>query len=90
VAKVFFLLFVWGPALIGFSLGWWIRHPSDWSGPAVIGPVGLAITALTYRWGLRRLPGMPGEQRPFFLAGMIAGALVGALVCGMLVLGVIG
>jgi hypothetical protein len=92
VAKVYFLLFVWGPAAVGFSLGWLARYPHDWTGPAVIAPLGALLTVLTYRWGLRRLSTVPpdDEQRPFFLAGMIAGALVGLLVFGMLVLGIIG
>ena len=90
MAKVFFLMFVWGPAMVGFSLGWWIRHPADWTGPAVLGPVGAVITAVTYRWGVRRLPRVPEEERPFFLAGMIAGAALGLVICLMLVLGVIG
>ena len=90
MAKIFFLLFVWGPALAGFSAGWLFRHPDDWSGPAVVGPAGLLLTALTYRWGLRRLPAVPAEERPFFVAGMIAGALVGVLVFAMLALRIIG
>ena len=90
VAKVYFLVFVWGPAALGFSLGWLVRHPHDWTGPAVIAPVGALVTALTYRWGLRRVQTVSDETRPFFLAGMIAGALLGVVLFGMLVLGMIG
>ena len=90
MAKIFLLMFVWGPALVGFALGWLIRHPRDWSGPAVVAPLGLLVTALTYRWGLRRLPNVPGELKPVFVAAMIGSALVGVVIFAMLVFGIIG
>ena len=88
--KILFLVSVWGPALLGFSLGWLIRHPADWSGPAVMAPIGVLLTVLTYRWGMRRLPYTSASARPFFVGAMIAGMLLGALLFGMLALGVIG
>ena len=88
--KLFALVFVWGPALLGFALGWLVRHPDDWTGPAVVAPVGLAITVLTYRWGVRRRPTLPSDLQPLWLAAMIASAAIGVLVFGMLVLGIIG
>ena len=90
MAKVYFLVFVWGPALVGFSLGWLVRHPRDWTGPAVIAPIGALLTALTYRWGLRRVRTLADAQRPFFLAGMIAGGLLGVVLFAMVVSGIIG
>ena len=84
------LLFVWGPALLGFALGWLLRHPDDWTGPAVVAPVGLAITVLTYRWGLRRRPTLPSDLQTVYLAAMIASAAVGVVVFVMLALGIIG
>jgi hypothetical protein len=90
MTKIFFLLFVWGPAMVGFSLGWVVRHPSDWTGPAVVGPLGAALSLVTYRWALRRLPTLSKQLRPYFISAMIAGALLGLVICGMLLLGVIG
>jgi hypothetical protein len=90
MTKIFFLLFVWGPAMVGFSLGWVIRHPHDWTGPAVVGPLGAVLSLVTYRWGLRRLPTLSEQLRPYFISAMIAGGLLGLVICGMLLLGVIG
>lgn len=88
--KIFALLFVWGPAFLGFALGWVIRHPQDWTGPALIAPVALALTIITYRWGLRKRSGMAGELRMLWTAGMAVGAAIGIMVFGMLVTGLIG
>lgn len=90
MAKLFLLAFVWGPAMLGFSLGWLIPHPEDWTGPAVVAPVGIVITLLTYRWGIRRTRTMDSHLRIYFSAGMIAGALVGVMIFLMLAFGIIG
>ena len=76
--------------MLGFSLGWLLRHPTDWTGPAVMAPLGALLTLVTYRWGLRRLPKASPGMRPLFVGGMIAGALLGVLLFGMLALGIIG
>ena len=73
MVKLVFLIFVWGPVLMGFSLGWLVRHPEDWSGPFVIGPIGAVVTWLSYRWGLRKVKELTGDVRLVFLGGMIAG-----------------
>lgn len=80
MAKLFVLIFVWGPAFLGFSLGWLVAHPDDWSGPAVIAPVAGVITAITYRWGVRRQRSLSPEVRPLFVAAMVASALVGVVL----------
>ena len=89
MTKLYFLLFVWGPALLGFSLGWLVRHPSDWTGPAVMGPVGAVLSVATFRWGIKRQRTLTDQTRTLFLGGMIAAALVGVVVFGMLALSVI-
>jgi hypothetical protein len=89
--RVLFLVFVWGPALLGYSLGWLARHPHDWTGPAAIAPVGAVLTALTYRWGVRRFRGSDDVGfRDAFRAAMVAAASVGVAIFVMLVGGVIG
>lgn len=88
--KLFVLLFVWGPALLGFALGWLVHHPSDWSGPAVVAPLGALLTFVSYRSGLRRLATLSTELRPVVLGAMIASALVGVMIFGMLAFRVIG
>jgi len=89
MAKLFFLMFVWGPAMVGFSLGWLIPHPDDWTGPAVLGPVGVLITGLTYRVGLARYHTADVHMRPYYVIGMSAGALTGVAVFLLLALGLI-
>jgi hypothetical protein len=89
MAKLFLLMFVWGPTMVGFSLGWLVVHPEDWTGPTVMGPVGALISFFTYRAGLRRLPTTPEPLRPSLIAGMTAGAVVGVGVFGMLVSGIL-
>ena len=88
--KLFVLLFVWGPAMSGFALGWLVRHPDDWTGPAVIAPIGVALTVLTYRQGLRRRATLVGEHRLLVTGAMVASALIGVCIFAMLVLGMIG
>lgn len=90
MAKLFLLAFVWGPALLGFSLGWLIPHPEDWTGPAVVAPLGVIITIFTYRWGIRRARSGDRQLRIYFAAGMIASALVGVMIFLMLAFGIIG
>ena len=88
--KILFLVFVWGPALLGFSLGWLLRHPSDWTGPTVMAPIGALLSFFSYRWGMRRMPHISAGLRPLFVGGMIAGALLGVVIFCMLALGIIG
>ena len=88
--KLFVLLFVWGPALTGFSLGWLVRHPADWTGPAVMAPLGAVLTAFTFRWGLRRRQTLPDDARLLFTGAMIASALIGIMLFAMQALGVLG
>ena len=83
------LVFFPGPALVGFSLGWLVHHAREWTGPAVMAPVGLAVTGLTYGWGRRRLASADPGLRPVFLAVMIAAPIVGVIIFGMLAFRVI-
>jgi hypothetical protein len=84
MTKITFLLFVWGPAMVGYALGWLVRHPHDWTGPAVVGPVGLLLGLFTYRWGLKRRKDLRGDEAQVFTAGMIAGASMGVVIFGLL------
>lgn len=90
MSKLFFLVFAWGPAMLGFSLGWLIHHPADWTGPAVIGPLGAVLTFATYRWGFQKLKTVGPELRDYVLIGMISSALVGGAIFVMLGLRMIG
>lgn len=87
--KLFVLVFVWGPAFLGFSLGWLVAHPDDWSGPAIIGPVASVVTVLTYRWGIRRQRTLDAEVRPLFVVAMVASALVGVVLFVLFATGVL-
>lgn len=89
MGRLFTLMFVWGPAMLGFALGWLVVHPHDWTGPAVIAPLGALVTLLTYRWGLARYRASNGHLRQYYVVGMAAGAGVGVMLFVMLVLGVL-
>lgn len=89
MTKLFFLMFVWGPAMLGFALGWLIPHPDDWTGPAVIAPLGALVTLVTYRAGIVRYRSVPEHLQLYYKAGMIAGALTGVVIFLMLALGVL-
>jgi len=88
--RLFVLLFVWGPAMVGFALGWLVHHPTDWSGPAVIGPLGALLTFVSYRAGLRRLSTLSSELRPVVIGAMVASGLIGLMIFVMLALRMIG
>jgi hypothetical protein len=88
--KLFTLLFVWGPALVGYALGWLVHHPTERSGPIAVATVGALLTFVSYRSGLRRLATLSREVRPVFIGAMIASALVGVMIFGMLALRIIG
>jgi len=90
MAKLFTLMFVWGPALLGFALGWLIPHPDDWTGPAVVAPLGALITLLTYWTGVTRYRQADDRLKPYYVIGMSAGALIGVVIFLMLAFGVIG
>jgi hypothetical protein len=88
--KLHFLWLCWGPVLVGYALGWLVRHPRDWTGPVVIIPVGLAYGAVTYALAFKRLRRAKGRKRQALVAGMIAGALLGLLIFVMLASALIG
>lgn len=40
-------------AFLAYSIAYLIRHPDDWTGPAILGPVSLAGMVALYRFGRR-------------------------------------
>jgi hypothetical protein len=90
MVKVYFLIFVWGPALLGISLGWLVAHPDDWTGPAVMIPVGAVVTWLTYRWGRRKGKALGLDQDVEFLAALYASPLLGVVLFVLFAFGVLG
>jgi hypothetical protein len=90
VTDLHFLWLCWGPVLLCFSAGWLVRHPDEWTGPAIIIPISLAYGAMTYTLAFRRLRTSIGSNKLDLIAAMIAGPLVGIVLAVMLVTGVIG
>ena len=89
MAKATFLIFVWGPAMLGFSLGWLVHHPGDWTGPVVIAPLSGIVTFVSFRWGLKKREKLAETPRLYLEAGMASGALMGVVIFAMLVLGIL-
>lgn len=44
-----------GPAMAGISLAYLLRHPEDWSGPAIVLPLSLIFTVLVHYVGYIKL-----------------------------------
>lgn len=81
--KLLFLFYAPGPTFLGFALAWLLKYPHDWTGPAVIIPVGLALiwwtqTAVT-RWLQRKLS-------PSFAVALSASRIGGALMAPIIFL----
>ena len=89
MVKRYFFIFVWGPALLGFSLGWLVAHPEDWTGPATMVPVGVALTWLTYRWGWRKREALGSERSVELLAAMYGSPWVGVALFVMVAFGIL-
>ncbi|MBK6575385.1 MAG: hypothetical protein IPG17_04095 [Sandaracinaceae bacterium] len=89
MGRLFTLMFVWGPAMLGFALGWLVAHPHDWTGPAVVAPLGALVTLLSYRAGLARYRRAHADLQPYYVVGMSAGALTGVMVFIMLAFGIL-
>ncbi len=80
----------WGPVLLSFSVAWLIRHPDDWTGPAIIIPVSIVYCAVTYIWAFRWLRTASAANRRDLMGGMIVGPLVGLVLAVLLLTGVLG
>ena len=44
-----------GPGMAGISLAYLLRHPEDWSGPAIVLPLSLIFTVLVHYVGYMKL-----------------------------------
>ena len=89
MAKILFLVFVWGPALLGFSLGWLVAHPEDWTGPAVLIPLSAAFSGATLWWGWRRRPDPDDPLAVSWCAALGASLTLGAVLFGMVAFGIL-
>lgn len=60
--KLLFIFYAPGPALFGYSLAYLLRHPDDWTGPAVMLPITALITAFSQLLGIKKMERDPTGQ----------------------------
>lgn len=81
MVKLFFIVYAIGPALFGWSLAYLLRRPGDWTGPAVMLPITLAMTVATQLLGVKKME--RDKESPLRLASR--GARIGGLALGVVV-----
>ena len=52
--KFLFIIFVIGPAITFYSISYLLLNPDDWTGPAIIIPVGLIATVVSQYFGVKK------------------------------------
>ena len=74
-----FVFYAIGPALFGYALAYLFIHPQDWTGPAIVLPLSLALTIWTQwkgtAWLIRK--------------GVFSRFIIGLIQAASLALGVI-
>lgn len=85
--KLHFLWLAWGPLMLSVSLAWLVRHPHDWTGPAVVAPLALLYGIGSYGYALRRMRRSPEEPQWSMVAAMILAPVIGAGVALRIILG---
>lgn len=84
--KWFSIFFVLGPAMLFYSLGYWLKHPEEaWSGPLAVGLVGLIITVWTQKLGLKKSAQCKSpEEKAIWIGsqivGLVAGVAIGVMI----------
>ncbi|MBI2339658.1 MAG: hypothetical protein HYU99_04740 [Deltaproteobacteria bacterium] len=85
LVKLFVVLHLIGPALLFYSIAYFFARPDDWTGPAVMIPVGLIITLLAQYFGLKRIR---KETKTYWrivligtqIAGPVGGVIIGVMI----------
>ena len=79
--RLFFVFYAIGPAMLGYALAYLLHHPDDWTGPAVIIPLGAALTVWVYRAGTRWLRSKVRPDRQFVVTlSQFGGAATGVII----------
>jgi hypothetical protein len=84
--RFLFAFFALAPALFFYSLAYLIKHPADWTGPAVLLPVSLAVFVLTYFWGRRQARRETVRHRKVAIAACQIGGIVTGLAIFIFIL----
>lgn len=83
--RLLVIAYLIGPALFFYSIAYLLVHPQEWTGPAVIAPLGLLMTLLSQALGLRELRRCKDTVRRTALLATQIGGPVGGLVIGLMV-----
>jgi hypothetical protein len=77
----FFVVYALGPALLGYSVAYWLRNPQDWQGPALVSALSLLGTFVSHRWATRQIIAHPRFGLvPYWRLLQIAGLVTGLLL----------
>ncbi len=81
--------FVLGPILFFYCVTYGVMHPSDLSGPLVMGPISLAAWVGSAWAGQRWAKRTQNPLRRWIVSSMIAGPIAGMVLAAMLFMGVL-
>lgn len=76
-----------GPALLSVCVVYWVRHPEDWTGPALVAPLFLMLTLLSQAFTFKLAHRSEGTMRTILIASQIGGLALGVVLGLMLYLG---
>ncbi len=76
-----------GPALLSVCVVYWVRHPEDWTGPALVAPLFLMLTVLAQAFTWKLALKAEGTMRTVLIASQIGGLALGVVIGLMLYLG---
>ena len=83
--KLLFIGHVLGPALFFFSIAYLLRKPHDWTGPAVMIPLSLALTIFTHFWGWKKIKAAEDKEWRWTLQAAQIGGLISGFSIGVVI-----
>jgi hypothetical protein len=85
VIRLLVIAHIIGPELFFYSIAYLLVHPREWTGPVVVGLLGLLMTLLSQALGLRELRRCKDLVRRTALLATQIGGLVGGLAIGLMI-----
>jgi len=78
---ILFVFFALGPAAFFYSLAYLLKRPSEWQGPAILLPIGVLVTVVTQKTGLKWQRRRGGRiDRTVVIASQVGGIVMGVVV----------
>lgn len=82
--KPLMIFFVLGPAMLFYSLAYYLKHPDEWSGPLIIGLLGLIVTVWSQNMGLKKASTAKNPEAKALWAGTQIGGIVAGIAIGVM------